>query len=59
MGARRPGLIHISQLDPRGPAGGGAFVSDPNDVCGVGDRVVVKVLPRSNANRLSLRLLKA
>lgn len=59
VGARRPGLIHISQLggDTDGPKGND-FVSDPNDIVQVGDRVVVSVLPRSNEKRLSLRLVK-
>ena len=41
VGARRPGLIHISQLggDTDGPKGND-FVSDPNDIVQVGDRVV-------------------
>lgn len=57
VGARRPGLIHISQLNPYGPRSGG-FVSDPTEICAVGDNVLVKILPRSSEKRLSLRLLK-
>ena len=57
VGARKPGLIHISQLRSAGPRGGG-FVGHPSEVCDVGDRVVVKVLPRTSARRLSLRLVK-
>ena len=57
VGARRPGLIHISQFDPKGP-GGGRFVADANEIVSVGDRVLCKILPRSNERRLALRLLK-
>ena len=59
VGARRPGLIHISQLglDPSGEKGR-AFVGDASDVVDVGDQVVVEVLPRSNEKRLSLRLVR-
>ena len=57
VGARKPGLIHISQFDPRGP-GKGEFVSHPSDAVQIGDKVLVKVLPRSNEHRLALRLMK-
>ena len=58
VGARRPGLVHVSQLatDRKGAKGG--FVEDPSEVCEVGDRVSVKVLPQSTPTRLSLRLLR-
>ena len=56
VGARRPGLVHISQLAPKTKSGG--FVEDVAAVCEVGDRVLVKILPRSNAQRLALRLVK-
>lgn len=58
VGAQKPGLVHLSQLG--GGAGGvaGGFVAEPADVVGVGDRVLVSILPRSNERRLSLRLLK-
>ena len=57
VGARKPGLIHLSQFDPRGPSRG-KFISHPSEVCSVGDTVRVRILPRSTAQRLSLRLLK-
>ena len=56
VGARKAGLIHISQLGR--VDGGSSFVKDPSDVCSIGDNVLVQVLPRSNEKRLSLRLLK-
>jgi len=56
VGARRSGLIHISQLAP--PNSKGSFVDGVETVCNVGDQVLVKVLPRSNAKRLALRLVK-
>ena len=59
VGATRPGLIHVSQLDPgAGPKGGGRFVADPSDVCTVGDKVVVKILPRSSEAQLRLRMVR-
>ena len=64
VGARQTGLIHISQLDFARSRGGGdgdsggAYVKDPLDVCAVGDQVLVKVLQKSSASRLRLRLVK-
>jgi ribosomal protein S1 len=57
VGARKPGLIHLSQFDPKGP-GAGKFIADPSEMVRVGDTVLCKVLPRSDERRLSLRLLK-
>lgn len=57
VGARKPGLVHISQLRQPGPQGG-SFVAHPSEVCDVGDRVLVRVLPRTNSRRLALRLVR-
>jgi predicted RNA-binding protein with RPS1 domain len=57
VGARRPGLVHISKLQS-GNGRKGAFIERVEAVCEVGDRVVVQVLPRSTAQRLSLRLIR-
>jgi predicted RNA-binding protein with RPS1 domain len=51
VGARKNGLLHVSQL-------GRGFVGDPTDVCPVGARVMVKVMPRSGPRRLLLRLVR-
>ena len=32
VGARRTGLIHLSQFDPKGPRPGSTFVNDPSEV---------------------------
>ncbi len=52
VGARRNGLVHISQLAR------GGLVRDVSDVCDVGDRVEVQVLGGSTGRRLQLRLLR-
>jgi predicted RNA-binding protein with RPS1 domain len=57
VGARRPGLVHISKLQSGGGRKG-AFIERVEAVCEVGDRVVVQVLPKSTAQRLSLRLIR-
>jgi hypothetical protein len=54
VGARRPGLVHISKLQS-GNGRKGAFIERVEAVCEVGDRVFVQLLPRSTAQRLSLR----
>ena len=51
VGARRPGLVHISQLDRSGPRGG-RFVNHPSEIVSVGDQVLVKILPKSNQEKL-------
>jgi predicted RNA-binding protein with RPS1 domain len=52
IGARQPGLVHISEL------AGGARVGEVDEIARVGDRVEVEVLAGSGGGRLRLRLVR-